>query len=133
MSTNYLNQSVEVTKCHSVKLNVGQGNVSCTVGPPSHISLWRIIVKYAQPDAYLCLAKKCDCTEYDMFGVSPNPDPSHPMYGLYRFNKALEERSSISLAVGIIQLTTKSTTILLPKKWVCKDIMRHELSLLFAK
>ena len=48
-------------------------------------------------------------------------------------NKALEERSSISLAVGIILLTTKSTTILLPKKWVCKDIMRHELSLLFAK
>lgn len=76
-----------MTKCHSVKLNVGQGNVSCTVGPPSHISLWRIIVKYAQPDAYLCLAKKCDCTEYDMFGVSPNPDPSHPMYGLYRFKQ----------------------------------------------
>lgn len=27
------------------------------------------------------------CTEYDMFGVSPGPDPSHPMYGLYRFKK----------------------------------------------
>jgi lipid II:glycine glycyltransferase (peptidoglycan interpeptide bridge formation enzyme) len=25
------------------------------------------------------------CTEYDMFGVSPNPDPSHPLYGLHRF------------------------------------------------
>ena len=30
-------------------------------------------------------AKQKDCKEYDMFGVSPNPDPSHPLYGLYRF------------------------------------------------
>jgi lipid II:glycine glycyltransferase (peptidoglycan interpeptide bridge formation enzyme) len=22
-----------------------------------------------------------------MFGVAPNPDPSHPLYGLYRFKK----------------------------------------------
>ncbi len=25
------------------------------------------------------------CTEYDMFGIAPNPDPAHPMHGLYRF------------------------------------------------
>ncbi|WP_071144885.1 lipid II:glycine glycyltransferase FemX [Bacteroides ihuae] len=31
------------------------------------------------------LAKKNGCTEYDMFGVSPGPDRSHPMYGLYQF------------------------------------------------
>jgi lipid II:glycine glycyltransferase (peptidoglycan interpeptide bridge formation enzyme) len=30
-------------------------------------------------------AKERGCKEYDMFGVSPNPDPSHPLYGLYRF------------------------------------------------
>lgn len=30
-------------------------------------------------------ARKFECTEYDMFGISPTPDPSHPMYGLYRF------------------------------------------------
>jgi lipid II:glycine glycyltransferase (peptidoglycan interpeptide bridge formation enzyme) len=30
-------------------------------------------------------AKKYGCTEYDMFGISPTPNPSHPMYGLYRF------------------------------------------------
>lgn len=30
-------------------------------------------------------AKKYGCTEYDMFGVAPYPDPSHPLYGLYRF------------------------------------------------
>lgn len=99
----------------------------------SSSSMRNLMPTYALQWKAMQIAKKCDCTEYNMFGVSPNPDPSHPMYGLYRFNKALEERSSISLAVGIILLTTKSTTILLPKKWVCKDIMRHELSLLFAK
>jgi len=31
------------------------------------------------------IAKSKGCTEYDMFGIAPNPDPSHPMYGLYRF------------------------------------------------
>lgn len=30
-------------------------------------------------------ARSRGCTEYDMFGVAPAPDPSHPMYGLYRF------------------------------------------------
>lgn len=31
------------------------------------------------------IAKKRGCTEYDLFGVAPRPDPSHPMYGLYKF------------------------------------------------
>ncbi|GAA4140645.1 peptidoglycan bridge formation glycyltransferase FemA/FemB family protein [Sphingobacterium kyonggiense] len=30
-------------------------------------------------------AKDKGCTEYDFFGISPQADPSHPMYGLYRF------------------------------------------------
>lgn len=30
-------------------------------------------------------AKAHECLEYDMFGVSPGPDASHPMYGLYKF------------------------------------------------
>lgn len=30
-------------------------------------------------------AKEKNCTEYDMFGISPRPDPDHPLYGLYRF------------------------------------------------
>lgn len=30
-------------------------------------------------------ARQDGCTEYDMFGVAQTPDPSHPMYGLYRF------------------------------------------------
>jgi len=33
----------------------------------------------------ICLARKAGCTQYDMFGVSQLPHPSHPMYGLYRF------------------------------------------------
>ncbi|WP_010662586.1 lipid II:glycine glycyltransferase FemX [Marinilabilia salmonicolor] len=30
-------------------------------------------------------SKTAGCKEYDMFGISPTPDPEHPMYGLYRF------------------------------------------------
>lgn len=31
------------------------------------------------------IAKANSCTEYDMFGIAPRPEPSHPMYGLYKF------------------------------------------------
>jgi lipid II:glycine glycyltransferase (peptidoglycan interpeptide bridge formation enzyme) len=31
------------------------------------------------------LAKSRGCTEYDMFGLAPHPNPAHPLYGLYRF------------------------------------------------
>jgi lipid II:glycine glycyltransferase (peptidoglycan interpeptide bridge formation enzyme) len=40
---------------------------------------------YALQWGAITMAKSMGCTEYDMFGVSPNPDPDHPMYGLYRF------------------------------------------------
>jgi len=30
-------------------------------------------------------AKAYGCTQYDLFGIPPNEDPSHPMVGLYRF------------------------------------------------
>ena len=30
-------------------------------------------------------AKASGCTEYDLFGIPPGEDPSHPMAGLYRF------------------------------------------------
>ncbi|MBB4044709.1 lipid II:glycine glycyltransferase (peptidoglycan interpeptide bridge formation enzyme) [Bacteroides reticulotermitis] len=33
------------------------------------------------------LAKANACTEYDMFGIAPRPEPSHPMYGLYKFKQ----------------------------------------------
>jgi lipid II:glycine glycyltransferase (peptidoglycan interpeptide bridge formation enzyme) len=31
------------------------------------------------------LSKEKGCKEYDMFGISPNKDVTHPLYGLYRF------------------------------------------------
>ena len=33
------------------------------------------------------IAKAHKCLEYDMFGIAPNPDPSHPIYGLYKFKQ----------------------------------------------
>lgn len=30
-------------------------------------------------------AHEAGCNEYDFFGAAPNPNSSHPMYGLYRF------------------------------------------------
>ena len=30
-------------------------------------------------------AKAAGCREYDMYGIPPEDDPDHPMYGLYRF------------------------------------------------
>ena len=33
------------------------------------------------------IAKENCCSEYDMFGIAPCPDPSHPMYGLYKFKQ----------------------------------------------
>lgn len=33
------------------------------------------------------MAKAGGCIEYDMFGVAPRPEPSHPMYGLYKFKQ----------------------------------------------
>jgi len=40
---------------------------------------------YALQWQAICRAKECGCRCYDMFGVSPSPSPSHPMFGLYRF------------------------------------------------
>lgn len=35
----------------------------------------------------MILAKNKGCIQYDMFGISPDDNPDHPMYGLYRFKK----------------------------------------------
>jgi len=40
---------------------------------------------YALQWAAICKAKDAGCQDYDLFGTAPNPDPFHPMYGLYRF------------------------------------------------
>ncbi len=44
-----------------------------------------LMATYALQWKAIRLAKERGCTEYDMFGISPNADPDHPMYGLYRF------------------------------------------------
>lgn len=44
-----------------------------------------LMATYALQWRAITLAKERGCTEYDMFGVAPNPDPDHPLYGLYRF------------------------------------------------
>ncbi len=44
-----------------------------------------LMATYALQWEAIRISKMKGCTEYDMFGVSPGPDKSHPMYGLYRF------------------------------------------------
>lgn len=44
-----------------------------------------LMATYALQWEAICISKASGCTEYDMFGVSPTPDPNHPMYGLYKF------------------------------------------------
>jgi len=44
-----------------------------------------LMATYALQWEAIKISKASGCTEYDMFGVSPNPDPKHPLYGLYRF------------------------------------------------
>mgnify|MGYP003581746685 FL=1 len=44
-----------------------------------------LMATYALQWKAITLAKEKGCSEYDMFGISPGPDPDHPMYGLYRF------------------------------------------------
>ncbi|MGO1595190.1 MAG: lipid II:glycine glycyltransferase FemX [Sphingobacterium sp.] len=43
------------------------------------------MASYALQWAAMQIARQKGCTEYDFFGVAPNADQSHPMYGLYRF------------------------------------------------
>jgi lipid II:glycine glycyltransferase (peptidoglycan interpeptide bridge formation enzyme) len=45
----------------------------------------RHMASYALQWAAMKYARESGCAAYDMFGVAPRPDPSHPMYGLYLF------------------------------------------------
>lgn len=44
-----------------------------------------LMATYALQWEAMMRAKQKGCSEYDMFGVAPRPDPSHPLYGLYKF------------------------------------------------
>ena len=37
-------------------------------------------------------AKAAGCVEYDLYGIPPNPDPGHPMFGLYQFKTGFSDR-----------------------------------------
>ena len=37
------------------------------------------------------LARAAGCATYDLYGVPPNPDPDHPMFGLYQFKTGFSE------------------------------------------
>lgn len=40
---------------------------------------------YALQWQAMCDAKRAGCLTYDLYGIPPSDDPSHPMHGLYRF------------------------------------------------
>ena len=44
-----------------------------------------LMAPYALQWAAMGLAKNEGCTSYDLFGVAPRPDPTHPLYGLFMF------------------------------------------------
>lgn len=50
-------------------------------------------------------AKRARCTRYDFYGIPPADDPSHPMYGLYRFKTGFG--GSIVHRVGSLDVTSK--------------------------
>ncbi len=51
----------------------------------SSSSMRNFMATYALQWKAIQIAKSRGCVLYDMFGVSPFADSSHPMYGLYRF------------------------------------------------
>ncbi|PKL06860.1 MAG: peptidoglycan bridge formation protein FemAB [Spirochaetae bacterium HGW-Spirochaetae-9] len=44
-----------------------------------------LMAPYALQWAAMGLAKREGCVSYDLFGVAPRPDPTHPLYGLFMF------------------------------------------------
>lgn len=44
-----------------------------------------LMATYALQWEAILKSQQAGCTEYDMFGISPTPDPEHPLYGLYKF------------------------------------------------
>ncbi len=53
----------------------------------SSSSMRNLMPTYALQWAAIQTDKRNKCREYDMFGIAPNGDPSHPMHGLYKFKR----------------------------------------------
>jgi lipid II:glycine glycyltransferase (peptidoglycan interpeptide bridge formation enzyme) len=45
----------------------------------------RVMAPYALQWACITYAREAGCRSYDLYGIPPSNDPSHPMWGLYRF------------------------------------------------
>lgn len=51
-----------------------------------------LMASYALQWEAMGLAMHEGCTSYDLFGVSPRPEPEHPLYGLYLFKSGFGGR-----------------------------------------
>lgn len=59
---------------------------TCLYGASSS-QMRNVMSTYALQWKAIQIAKANNCFEYDMFGIAPSPNPSHPMYGLYKFKQ----------------------------------------------
>lgn len=61
------------------------GNRSSYLYGASSSRFRNFMATYALQWYAIKLSKEKGCKEYDMFGISPSNDASHPLYGLYKF------------------------------------------------
>ncbi|MDR1933255.1 MAG: peptidoglycan bridge formation glycyltransferase FemA/FemB family protein [Spirochaetales bacterium] len=68
------------------------GNIAAVFGPQAYYlygaasnEMRNYMASYALQWEGMKLAKREGALTYDLFGIPPNDDPSHAMYGLYRF------------------------------------------------
>ena len=66
-----------VISSHRATYLYGASTVSHRNFMPTYALQWKAIQ----------IAKQFGCTEYDMFGIAPDAEPSHPMFGLYKFKR----------------------------------------------
>ena len=71
---------------------VNSGRRSTYLYGASSSNLRNLMATYALQWAAITRAKERACLEYDMFGISPTSNPSHPLYGLYRFKSGFGGR-----------------------------------------
>ncbi|MDD3076690.1 MAG: peptidoglycan bridge formation glycyltransferase FemA/FemB family protein [Proteiniphilum sp.] len=70
-----------------------------------------LMATYALQWEAICRSKTAGCTEYDMFGISPSPDPQHPLYGLYKFKSGFGGEIYHSLGCWDYPLDNKLYTL----------------------
>ncbi|MFA7358499.1 MAG: peptidoglycan bridge formation glycyltransferase FemA/FemB family protein [Bacteroidales bacterium] len=71
----------------------------------------KLMPTYALQWEAMMRSKKLGCTQYDMFGIAPSPDPSHPLYGLYKFKTGFGGRIYHSLGCWDYPLDQEKYTL----------------------